>query len=57
MLHYVHWLVSNCVCLLFGAEQIVYSGFMGGFCWKQLAAAAEVDEKAETEQKQSRCES
>lgn len=25
MLRYVHQLVSNCVCLLFGAEQIVYS--------------------------------
>ena len=27
MLHYVHQLVSRCVCLLFAAEQEVYSGF------------------------------
>ncbi len=26
MLHYVHQLVSNCVCLLFAAEQVVYIG-------------------------------
>ncbi len=28
MLHYVHQLVSNCVCLLFAAEQVVYSWFL-----------------------------
>lgn len=28
MLHYVCQLVSNCVCLRFGAEQVVYSGFL-----------------------------
>lgn len=28
MLHYVHHLVFNCVCLMFGAEQVLYSGFL-----------------------------
>ncbi len=27
MLHYVHQLVAHFVCLAFGAEQVVYSGF------------------------------
>ncbi len=35
MLHYVHQLVSNCVCLPFGAEQVVYCGFLEHFYWKQ----------------------
>ena len=28
MLHYVNLLVTSFVCLLFGAEQVVYSGFL-----------------------------
>ncbi len=28
MLHYVHQLAANFVCLLSGAEQVVYSGFL-----------------------------
>ncbi len=35
MLHYVHQLVANHVCLLFGAEQVVYSEFLEPFHWKQ----------------------
>lgn len=34
MLHYVHQLVANFVCLPFGAGQVVYSGFIFFFfCW------------------------
>ncbi len=40
MLHFVHQLVANCVCLLFGAEQVVYSGFLEFYHWKQLPAAS-----------------
>ncbi len=40
MLRYVHQLVSNCVCLLFGAGQVVYSGFFELVHWKQLPAVA-----------------
>ncbi len=40
MLHYVHQLVVNCVCLPFGPEQVVYSWFLKLFLWKQLPAAA-----------------
>ncbi len=43
MLHYVHQLVSNCVCLLFAAEQIVYTGFLELLLWKQLRAATKND--------------
>ncbi len=39
MFHYVHSLVVNGVCLPFGAEEVVYSGFIGGFLLKQLPAA------------------
>lgn len=28
MLHYAYQLVAFCVCLSFGAEQVVYSGFV-----------------------------
>ncbi len=28
MLHYVHQVVSSCVCLLFGAERVMYSGYL-----------------------------
>ncbi len=41
MLQYVHQLLSDCVCLLFGAGQVVYGGFLELFHWKQLPAAAE----------------
>ncbi len=40
MLHYVHQLVSNCVCLLFGGEQGVYRGVLELLRWKHLPAAA-----------------
>ncbi len=50
MLHCVHQLVSDFVCLLF-AEQVVYSGFLQLFHWKQLPATAgnKADESSETE--------
>ncbi len=41
MLYYVHQLVADCVCPLFGADQVVYSGYLELFCWKQLHAVAE----------------
>ncbi len=43
MLHYVHQLVTNFVCLLFGAGQIVYSWFYQSFFAKKkkLLAATE----------------
>lgn len=34
MLNYIHRLVVVFVCVLFGAEQIVYSGFMKAFLLK-----------------------
>lgn len=37
MLHYVHQLVLNCVCLLFAAEQLECSGFLELFLWKALS--------------------
>lgn len=40
MLHCVYGLVANLVCLLFGAEQAVYSGFVRAFLWTQLPTAA-----------------
>ncbi len=40
MLHYVHQLVANCLCLPFGAVSVVYSGIHQSFCWKQLPAAS-----------------
>lgn len=36
MLHYVHQLVSNCVCLLFAAGQGEYRGFIGAFSLKTV---------------------
>ncbi len=52
MLHYVHQLVTNFVCLLFDIRQEVYQSF---FRWTRLSAAAgkEVDESSETQPKQS----
>ncbi len=54
MLHCVHQLVANFVCLLFGAGQVVYSGFIRAFCWKYFPAVAEndADESDEGEPKQ-----
>ncbi len=41
MSHYVHQVVANFVCLLFGAGKVVYSGFIRAFfCGEQLAAVA-----------------
>ncbi len=40
MLHYGHQLVAICVCLLFGAEQVVYRGFIELFHWKKKLLAA-----------------
>ncbi len=42
MLHYVHQLVADLVCLLFGAEQ-AFRRFLELFHWKQLPATAEND--------------
>ncbi len=41
MLHYVHQLLSDCVCLLFAAEQVVYGGFLQLFHWKWRYESAE----------------
>ncbi len=50
MLHYVHQLVANFVCLLSGAGQVVYKAFSietsSCCCWKG------VDKSGETEPKQ-----
>lgn len=45
MLHYVHQLSPNCVCLLYDAEQIVNSGFLELFHTKKkmLHAASKND--------------
>ncbi len=43
MLHYVYELVANFVCLVFGARQIVYSGFLDLIQWKQLPAGNDTD--------------
>ncbi len=37
MLHYVPQLVSDCVCLPFAAEQMVYSRFIGAFSLQTAA--------------------
>ncbi len=55
MLHYVHQLVANLSCLLFGAEQVVHSHFIRAFLWwkhLQVAAANEFGESGETKPKQ-----
>lgn len=50
MLHFVYQLVFNFVCLLFGAQQVVCSGFIRAFLWKPPAAAGNnADESSETE--------
>ncbi len=41
MLHYVHQLVFNFVCLLFGKGQLLYNVFGFFFCFFQLFAAPE----------------
>ncbi len=43
MRHYIHQLVANCVCLLFGAEQAVYSEFLQ-LTAETAPAAAESDD-------------
>lgn len=39
MLHHIHQLDANCVCLLLGAERVAYSGVFRA--WKQPSAATE----------------
>lgn len=41
MLHYVHQVVVSIVCFPFGGEQVLYSGFLETFCWKQFPAESE----------------
>ncbi len=41
MLHCVHQLVSNCVCLLFAAEQVVYSWFLELFSQPKATESSE----------------
>ena len=48
MINFLPQLVANFVCLLFGAVQVVYSGFLESF-WQQLAATNRVEESAERE--------
>ena len=43
MLHYIQYLLSECVCLLFSAWQVVYSGFLNLFHCEQLPTNAEND--------------
>ncbi len=52
--HYVHQLVANWVCLLFGAEQVVYSRFLELFYWKKLLAAAENDTDESSESRRAK---
>ncbi len=54
MLQYVHQLVVNCVCLPFGAQQAVYSGFLELLRWKQLLAVGQKQQykSSESEPKQ-----
>ncbi len=50
MLLYVHQLVSNFVCCVFGAWQVMHSGFIKAFTPKQLhfAFGNNADESSET---------
>ena len=41
MLHHVYHLSTKCVCLLFGADRLAYSGFLEHFSWKHLPAEPE----------------
>lgn len=41
MLQYVRQLVTNCVCLLFHAEQVAHEGYLELSHCKQLPAAAQ----------------
>ncbi len=52
MLHYVHQLVADFVFLLFGAWQVVYSGFIGAFSLKTAASGNDTNESSESESKQ-----
>lgn len=40
MLHNVHQIVANCVCLLYAAEQVAQSGSIRAFVLPTAAAAA-----------------
>ena len=40
MFHFIDQSVSNCVCLLFAAEQVVYSGSITACLMKKLLPAA-----------------
>lgn len=40
MFHSAHQLAATCVCLLFGAQQVVYFGSLELFCCKKLPAVA-----------------
>ena len=49
MRHYVHQLVASCVCLPFGAEQVVHSWFLELYfaeyrCLKQLSIESEPEQ-------------
>lgn len=45
MLHHVHQLIANCACLLFGAEQAVFSGFTEAFySWNDAFRAVTVNQ-------------
>ena len=54
MLNFLYQLVSNCVCLLLAAGQVVYSGFIRAY---RMHAADEegADESSETESKNGSC--
>ncbi len=47
MLHYVHQLITNFVCLQFGAAQQAYSRCIEPFCWKQLEIRSTQNSKSE----------
>ncbi len=44
MLHYVHQLVANFVCLLFGAGQVAYNEFIRAFSLKTAAPENNISE-------------
>ncbi len=54
MLRYVHQLVTDCLCLLFGAEQVVCSSFMNAFSPKSDAYNVS-DERLEQNSKVASC--
>lgn len=50
MLHYVHQIVTNLVCLLFDAGQMVCSGFLESFSLKVAASCSRKEEKKRVNQ-------